>query len=144
MMGLLKSRAARFLLCGGSAAAINWLGRLALSAALPFAPAVVIAQCIGMAAGFALYRTVVWRDAAIPWRRQVAAFVLVNAVTGLLVLTIAVVLVRLGTALVGPGPVVEGVAHAAAIAVGAVANFAGHHFLTFATPRPLLAAAERA
>ena len=89
---------------------------VALSAVVPFAPAVVLAQAVGMAAGFALYRTVVWRDAVVPRRRQVVSFVLVNAATGPLVLAAAVALVRLGAAGGLPGAPVEAAAHAAAIA----------------------------
>jgi energy-coupling factor transport system substrate-specific component len=140
MRTLLVNRATKFLLCGGSAAAINWLARFVLSAVMPFTPAVVLAQGVGMAVGFALYRTIVWRDAQVPWRRQLGMFVLVNTATGLLVLAVAVALVRLGAALGGPGTIVEAVAHAAAIAFGAVANFAGHQFLTFAAPRRSLVA----
>ena len=44
MSGISENPVARFLICGGSAAAINWLARIALSQFMPFAAAVALAH----------------------------------------------------------------------------------------------------
>jgi energy-coupling factor transport system substrate-specific component len=120
-----------FLLCGSLAAAINWLARLALSNWIGFEAAVVLAYAIGMIAGFMLYRSFVWPDAANSFKRQLAGFVAVNAASGLIVLITAVGLVEAAALLVPRSAAVEALAHAAAISVGAAANFVGHGLFTF-------------
>ena len=127
-----SSAVVRFLICGGTAAAINWLARIGLSVVMPFEPAIVVAYAIGMTAGFLLYRSLVWPGQTASWRSQVPAFVLVNAVGAAVVLGVAVGLEHAGAALVGPSPLVEAVAHGMAIGIGAVANYLGHSRITFA------------
>ena len=131
MKAILDHVASRFLLCGGLAAAINWLARIALSRIMPFEGAILIAYGIGMLAGFLLYRLFVWRDRTVSWRRQVLAFIAVNGVGAIVVLAVAMALLRIGLAVLSNAPAVEAVAHGAAIAVGAIVNFIGHNYLTF-------------
>ncbi|GJD65730.1 GtrA family protein [Methylobacterium frigidaeris] len=131
----------RFLIAGGSAAAVNWLARLMLSQVLPFGTALILAQGVGMAAGFWLYRVFVFQAANGSLRRQLAAFLAVNAVSAGIVLmaslAAAAVLARgLGLAV----PFAEGIGHAFGIGVGAVANYVGHRLLTFPGPADLNAA----
>lgn len=126
------SAVVRFLICGGTAAAINWLARIALSLVLPFELAIMVAYAIGMTAGFLLYRSLVWPGQHGSWRSQAPAFVVVNAAGAVIVLLTAIGLDHLGTALFGPSGVVEAVAHGLAIGVGAVANYLGHSRITFA------------
>ncbi|AWN38918.1 GtrA family protein [Methylobacterium radiodurans] len=123
----------RFLIAGGSAAAINWLARLALSPVLPFGAALIVAQGIGLVAGFWLYRAFVFRAAGGSLRRQLPAFLGVNAASAVIVLAVSLAasaaLVRgLGLTV----PVAEGIGHALGIGAGAVANYLGHRFVTFA------------
>jgi putative flippase GtrA len=127
-----SSAIVRFLLCGGTAAAINWFARIALSFVMPFEPAIVVAYAIGMTAGFLLYRHLVWPGQQMDWKAQVPAFLLVNAVGAGVVLGTAMGLERLGAGIFGPSAYVEAFAHGAAIAVGAVANYLGHSRITFA------------
>ena len=122
----------RFLVCGGTAAAINWLARIALSAVMPFEPAVLVAYAIGMTAGFILYRTLVWPGGTVGWRAQVPAFLAVNAAGAVVVLAAAVGLEAAGAALAGPSPIVEAVAHGLASGIGAGATYVGHSRITFA------------
>ncbi len=128
----------RFLIAGGSAAAINWLSRIALSLVMPYLPAMLVAYGIGMAAGFWLYRTFVFRGASTGrLSRQAAFFVAVNAVGAGVVLGVSAALVAVLAALlpVLPLPVVEALGHGAGIAVGAVSNYFGHQVLTFGVRR---------
>lgn len=134
----MSPEAVRFLVAGGSAAAINWLSRIALSWLLPYVPAMLVSYGIGMAAGFWLYRTFVFRGASTgPLPRQVAIFVAVNAVGAGVVLGLSAALVAALAALVPavPLPVAEALGHGAGIAAGAVSNYFGHRILTFGMGR---------
>jgi putative flippase GtrA len=125
----------RFLIAGGTAAFINWAARIGLSLLMPFAPAVIVAYGIGMLVGFYLYRGFVWRAEGQSWRAQVMPFVAVNLIGAVVVLGGALGLLAAGEALFGPGPLVEALAHGAAIALGALVNYLGHSQITF---RPLM------
>jgi len=133
---LFNARVVRFLLCGGGAAAVNWLARIALSLVMPFGAAVAAAYGIGMAVGFVLYRTVVWKTSGAPWRPQALRFLAVNAYGALIVLIVSLGLVELGKLLFADLRVLEAIAHALAIVAGAVANYSGHSRYTFRA-RPL-------
>lgn len=124
----------RFLLAGGSAAAINWLARIPLSLILPFEAALVIAYAIGMVAGFWLYRVFVFRGAARgSLRGQLPLFLLVNACGVGVVLAVSTLAVAtLGGLRPGLGPTVtEALGHGLGVGAGAVANYLGHRLLTF-------------
>ena len=130
-----SSAVIRFLLCGGTAAAINWLARIALSLAMPFEAAIILAYAIGMTAGFLLYRHLVWPGQTGSWQSQVPAFLIVNAAGALVVLGTAVGLEHVLAGLLGASAYVEALAHGVAIAIGAFANYAGHSRITFARNR---------
>lgn len=129
----------RFLIAGGSAAAINWLSRIALSLVMPFGWALAGAYLIGMVAGFLLYRNFVFRAAAGTLRRQLPVFLVVNLMGAVVVVGASAAglaaLARLWPGL--PQSAAEALAHGLAIGIGAGANFAGHRLLTFAAPRQL-------
>lgn len=132
-------RVLRFLLVGTLAAAVNWLARIALSAAfapaLSFEVAVLIAYAIGMTSGFLLYRAYVFPDAGLPMAVQLRRFIAVNLVSAAEVWLIAVLLLRVVVPAVGIGTeytaIAEALAHGIAIAVGAATSYVGHKFLTF-------------
>jgi putative flippase GtrA len=128
---MLSRKTIMFLICGSLAAAINWLARICLSQFMSFEMALVLAYGIGMVAGFALYRNLVWPGIRSSIARQVTGFVAVNAVSGVFVVVSAVLMVRLAETAFSPSPVIEATAHAIAIALGAVANYVGHGRLTF-------------
>jgi energy-coupling factor transport system substrate-specific component len=128
----------RFLIAGGSAAALNWLARLALSAVVPFWAALILAQGVGMGAGFWLYRAFVFRASGGAMGRQLVAFLGVNAVSaGIVLLASLAAAGGLARGLGLAAPVAEGIGHALGIGVGAVANYLGHRRLTFAGPAAL-------
>jgi energy-coupling factor transport system substrate-specific component len=134
MAMVINNTVTRFLVCGGTAALINWLARIAFSSVMPFAPAIVAAYAIGMLAGFLLYRTWVWPASERSWQRQVMPFITVNLVGAGIVLVVALALVWLAAALSERNALTEAFAHGSAIAVGAVVNYVGHNRFTF-TPR---------
>lgn len=129
------ARIIRFLIAGSLAVAVNWLARIALSwafaPALSFELAVVIAYAIGMACGFALYRGHVFPEAGLPLRVQATRFLGVNLLSAGQVWAVSVFLVRAGFPALGMTFQPEAVAHALAIALGAVTSYAGHRWLTF-------------
>ncbi len=57
-------------------------------------------------------------------------------ILGLLAVAVAAVLLRAVLLLVGPPAVVEALAHAAGIAIGAIINYFGHSILTFKKTEP--------
>lgn len=135
----MRGEVVRFLIAGGSAAAINWLARIGLSLVLPFEAALLVAYAIGMAAGFWLYRLFVFRGAGGgSLRSQLALFLGVNAVGAVVVLAVSAAVIAALHALL-PGlalSVAEALGHGVGIAVGAVANYLGHRLVTFAGVRP--------
>ncbi|GLQ10957.1 hypothetical protein GCM10007913_28890 [Devosia yakushimensis] len=121
----------RFLLLGGTAAAINWLVRFPLSAVMPMGAAVVLAYMIGMCAGFTLYRKYVFPGSTRPLMEQTMTFIGVNLIGAVVVLGLTTLFLHLLAAAPWPNMVREGLAHGAAIGIGAVINFIGHKQLTF-------------
>ena len=136
----MRSEVVRFLIAGGSAAAINWLARILLSLLLPFEAALIVAYGIGMAAGFWLYRAFVFRAASHgSLSGQLALFLAVNAVGAAVVLAVSTLRIDGLTELLPDWKpaVVQALGHGVGIAGGAVANYLGHRLLTFgATLRP--------
>ncbi|HEX4765300.1 MAG TPA: GtrA family protein [Lichenihabitans sp.] len=128
--------AARFLVAGGLSSLVNWLVRFPLSAVMPFMGAVALAYAVGMAVGFALYRSWVFPGSTLPLGAQAVRFVAVNA----LGLATVLVAARLFVPVLGLGDLLsiahaEALGHGLAIASGAVVNFIGHRAVTFARRR---------
>jgi len=130
----MDNQVVRFLLHGGTAALINWLVRFPLALAMPNDAAIIVAYAIGMSAGFALYRRYVFPGSTVPIAKQIAVFLLVNAVGAVVVLGITLFILAVLPTSVGPQAMREGFAHGLAIGFGAVSNFFGHKLLTFRAP----------
>ncbi|MFK4808674.1 GtrA family protein [Devosia sp. ZW T5_3] len=128
---LASNQVFRFLLLGGTAATINWIVRFPLSAAMPMGAAVILAYMIGMGAGFTLYRKYVFPGSTRPLMEQTMTFIGVNLVGAVVVLGLTTLFLQMPAAAPWPNVVREGLAHGAAIGVGAVINFIGHKQLTF-------------
>lgn len=122
---------ARFLLLGGTAAAINWIARFPLSLLMPFPVAVFFAYLIGMMAGFTLYRSYVFPGSPMPLGVQVGLFLCVNAVGAAIVLGVSLLLLDNIFPKFGEMPFAEALAHGIGIGIGAIVNFIGHKYLTF-------------
>ncbi len=125
------SQVVRFLLLGGTAAAINWLVRFPLSLFMPFPAAVFVAYLIGMMAGFTLYRAYVFPGSALPLGVQIGLFLAVNLVGAAAVMGVSISLLEWLLPALGWLLFPEAVAHGTGIGVGAVVNFIGHKYLTF-------------
>lgn len=123
----------RFLICGGLAALINWLARIGLSSTMPFTEAIVVAYLIGMAAGFVLYRGIVWPASGKDWHQQLAPFIVVNLMGAGVVLVSTLALVQVASLLGLRTPLSEALCHGLAIAIGAAFNYYGHNRFTFGT-----------
>jgi putative flippase GtrA len=128
---LLKGSAGAFLICGTLAAAVNWLARIILSPSIGFQPAVIWAYAIGMVVGFTLYKSFVWPNSRTSLKQQVLGFLMVNAVSAVIVLASSVGLLALLSLVVERSPLTEALAHGTAIAIGAAANYLGHGSVTF-------------
>lgn len=127
----------RFLLLGGTAAAVNWIARFPLSTILPMGAAVILAYMIGMCAGFTLYRKYVFPGSTRRLVEQTMTFIGVNLVGAVVVLGLTTLFLQMLAPAPWPSVAREGLAHGIAIGIGAVINFIGHKQLTFRlAPRP--------
>ena len=121
----------RFLLCGGLAAAVNWLSRFLWSTFLPFGAAVIAAYATGMVVAFVLFRELVFERGGGQVPDQVRNFIIVNLVGMFMTWALANLLVF--KVLPGMGAVshVEGIGHGIAIFAPVVTSWFGHRSLTF-------------
>lgn len=126
----------RFLFAGGTAALITWIVRFPLSHFMSYAFAVALATIIGMLFSFVAYRHFVFPGSPRALGNQLRDFILINIIgmsiqTGVAVAFNSTILPALG--IVSHS---EAIAHAIAIAVGAVSNFHGHRYISFRKAAP--------
>lgn len=134
---LLAFTLARYALAGLTATGVNFLLRMALSLAMPFAYAVALAQAVGFLTGFLLYKYFVFTDARTRLPAQIGAFGLVNAVSFAIVLGVSI---KTRAWLITEVThldlfYAEALAHICGLASGALVNFLGHRLVTFAPTR---------
>ncbi len=125
------SDAARFLVAGGIASAVNWLTRFAASSVVSFQIALVVGAAIGMATGFCLYRAWVFPHSSRPLHFQGGSFLVVNGTTATFVFLVSISAHWLLRDFHLSNQVREGIAHAVGIGCGAPMNFFGHRMITF-------------
>jgi len=123
---------ARFLICGGSAAAVNWSSRFLWSLVLPFGAAVLCAYATGMVVAFILFRLFVFPGSQIELGTQVQRFIVVNLFGMAATWALANLLVLWALPALGLTRGVEAIGHAIAIATPVATSWAGHRRLTFA------------
>ena len=126
------TRIVSFLLVGGTAAFINWVARIFLSFWMQFELAVFFAYIIGMIVGYIGYRYLVYKASGSSIKTEIMRFIAVNAATGVMVIIVASLLVRLILPFVGQTNYVAETGHAIAIAFGAFLNYHAHALFTFA------------
>lgn len=129
-----NDRRFRFLIAGGSAAALNWLVRFPLGLAFPFWISILISQAIGMLYGFVIFRSWVFtgfRERSV--FLQLLDFLWVNAAGAVTMAAVAIPLRALLVMTVTSTSVADPLAHAVGIAAGAVVNYLGHRHFTFRT-----------
>lgn len=121
-----------FVICGGTAAAVNVGSRILFSLAVPFEAAVCLAYGLGMLTAFILNRVLVFKGSDRPIGQQVAWFVGINIISLLQTLAISVLLKRwLLPALEWPLDIPLS-AHLVGVAVPIVTAYLGHKHFTFA------------
>ena len=123
---------ARFLICGGTAAAVNWSSRFVWSLTLPFGAAVLFAYATGMVVAFFLFRRFVFSGSELELKTQVQRFVIVNLFGMAATWALANLLVLWALPGLGMTRGVEAVGHAIAIATPVATSWLGHRRLTFA------------
>jgi len=120
-----------FLIAGGLAACVNFGSRIALSQWLHYAPAIIIAYCLGMTTAFLLNRAFVFRSAANRMRSQAFWFIVVNLAAVLQTLAISLLLARWLLPQLGIDFHNETLAHAVGVAVPVLTSYFGHKYLSF-------------
>ena len=125
----------RFIAAGGFAAAVNISSRIALSTAMPFEAAVLLAYVIGMVAAFTLYRTHVFAPSGRSVRDESTRFILVNAIAAAQVLVVSVVLARFVFPAVGFDWHAETTAHVAGVLSPVFTSYLGHKHISFGAKR---------
>ncbi|MFT3929010.1 MAG: GtrA family protein [Spongiibacteraceae bacterium] len=122
----------RFLMVGGTAAAIHWFARFFLSIYMPFSFAVALAYFVGIATAFALNRAFVFPLSNKPIAIQVSYFISVNLAFLPIVWAASVILARWALPNLGIHHYEEGIAHGIAIMLPVFGAFLLHKFKTFA------------
>lgn len=121
-----------FVAVGAAAAALNWLARLAFSAAMPLAPAVAAAYGVGMTAAYLMNRRFVFPPSGRAPAAEFARFAAVNAVAAAQVLAVTLVLARIVFPAIGWTRHAEAVAHAVGVAAPVFTSYLAHRAFTFA------------
>ena len=121
----------RFLMAGGCAAFLTWIVRFPLSEFVPYALAVALATIVGMIFAFVAYKHFVFPGSARAVGNQLRDFILINVVGMSIQTVVAVAFNSVVLPALGIVSHSEAIAHAIAIAVGAVSNFHGHRYFSF-------------
>ncbi|MBH1528454.1 putative flippase GtrA [Stenotrophomonas sp. AG209] len=121
-----------FIICGGTAAAVNVGSRILFSLAVPFEVAVCLAYGLGMLTAFILNRVLVFKGSDRPIGQQAAWFIAINAVSLLQTLAISVLLKRWLLPLLNWPLDIPLSAHLVGVAVPIFTAYLGHKHFTFA------------
>lgn len=119
-----------FLIVGTSAAALNWITRLALSAWVSFPVAVLLAYVVGMATAFELNRRFVFPSSPRPMLKQAKVFISVN-LAFLPVVWEASILLKDLLDKTGVVKFSEGIAHGLALTIPVFITFLIYKFIAF-------------
>lgn len=126
-----------FLICGGTAAAVNVGSRIAFSLVAPFEMAVCLAYGLGMLTAFILNRVLVFKGSDRTITQQAAWFIAINAVSLLQTLAISMLLKRWVLPMIGWPLDIPLSAHLVGVAVPIFTAYLGHKHLTFARSRSM-------
>lgn len=130
-MNLAGSQFVRFLLTGGVAAAVNILSRIALSLAIPFEVAVVLAYLVGMTTAYVLARLFVFDRSGAPVHHEYLRFAVVNVVALIQVWLVSVGLANWLFPAIGFTWYPELVAHMIGVISPVATSYYGHKLFTF-------------
>lgn len=121
-----------FIICGGTAAAVNVGSRILFSLAVPFEVAVCLAYGLGMLTAFILNRVLVFKGSDRPIGQQAAWFIAINVISLLQTLAISVLLKRWLLPLLNWPLDIPLSAHLVGVAVPIFTAYLGHKHFTFA------------
>ena len=121
----------RFVLAGGTAAAVNIVARLLLSAVVRFDVAVALAYLVGMATAFILNRQFVFDRSDRGVHSEMMRFVLVNLAALVQVWIVSVGLAEWLFPKVGLTWHAELIAHVIGVLSPVAASYLGHKYFTF-------------
>lgn len=126
-----------FVICGGTAAAVNVGSRILFSMVAPFEASVCLAYALGMLTAFLLNRVLVFKGSDRPISQQAAWFIAINAISLLQTLAISILLKRwLLPALNWPLDIPLS-AHLVGVAVPIFTAYLGHKHFTFARSKTM-------
>lgn len=121
----------RFVVTGGIAAAANIASRVALSQALSFQLAVVLAYLVGMTTAYVLARTFVFERSGQSVRHEYVRFALVNVIALAQVWAVSVGLAYWLFPALGFTFHAELIAHVIGVVSPVFTSYYGHKFFTF-------------
>ncbi|MGM0884289.1 MAG: GtrA family protein [Bacillota bacterium] len=131
-LGIFRSKQfVKFMLVGGSAAAVNFLSRLLLDYLLSYALSIIIAYIIGMIVAFLLNKWLVFEEADNQTTRQFIMFIVVNIFAVLQTYAISMLLVKWFLPFLDFDWHSHEVAHFVGISVPIVTSYIGHKYFTF-------------
>ena len=125
------NRFVAYLLAGGVAALLNWSSRFLFARWFNYPVSIVLAFVIGLIAGFALMRWLVFEAAAKSAARQIPLYLLVNLLALVQTLCVSLIFARWVIPGLGLSVQPEGPAHLIGILVPVVTSYFGHKYLTF-------------
>jgi putative flippase GtrA len=120
----------KFVLAGGTAAALNFASRFVFERHMPYAAAVAAAYGVGVITAFTLNRIFVFPASGKPLHHEISWFFLFNLLAFPVVIGVSAALSWVFTHVVDK-PIAQTAAHAISIVLPAVVNFAAHKFITF-------------
>lgn len=123
----------KFLFVSGIAAVANIVARMLFSLWMAYAPAIVLAFCIGLGTAFCLNRLYVFRQADRPVHQQAVWFTVVNLAAVLQTLGISLLLADLVFPAIAFRWYPETVAHVLGVAAPVMTSYFGHKHFTFRT-----------
>lgn len=120
-----------FVLTGGTAAAVNFLSRIAFNQWLDYSSAIILAYLVGMVTAFVLARLFVFTQSEQDLRRSVLLFTLVNVVGVAQTWAISMGLAYYVLPKAGVTQFVPDIAHAAGVIFPVFTSYLGHKRWSF-------------
>jgi len=132
---LFRNEFVRFVLTGGTAAAVNVAARILLSLIMPFEAAVTLAFPFGVLTAYALSRRYVFKPKGGARTAELARFTLVNLVALLQVWVVSVGMAKLVFPAMGFGWHAETIAHVIGVMSPIGTSYFAHRHFSFAVGR---------
>ena len=127
----MNSQFIRFLLTGGTAAAVNLASRYFINLFISFEMAVVVAYLIGMSTAYLLVRQFVFKTSGRSFSSGFYRFAFVNLLALIFVWGISVGLVRIVFPAMSFGWHADDIAHLIGVLAPAITSYFGHRLYTF-------------